>query len=60
MKEIVSTIQLSGGVIQRLKEAKEYPRQTYNELLEKMTRVLITLKKIINMMNSCIKSNSQK
>ena len=45
MKEIVSTIQLTEDVIQKLKEAKEYPRQTYNELLEKMTKMFITLKK---------------
>lgn len=35
----VSTIQLEKNVIARLKKAKEYPRQTYNELILKMTEV---------------------
>ena len=37
----VSTIQLDKRVIEQLKKAKEYPRQTYNELLEKMAKVFI-------------------
>ena len=41
----VSTIQLNKTVIEELKKAKEYPRQSYNELLEKMARIFITLKK---------------
>ena len=40
----VTTIQLRKDVIKKLKEAKEYPRQTYNELLEKMSKIFITLK----------------
>ncbi|MBI2660038.1 hypothetical protein HYX07_02660 [Candidatus Woesearchaeota archaeon] len=40
----VSTIQLNRRVIDQLKKAKEHPRQTYNELLEKMSRIFITLK----------------
>lgn len=43
MKEI-TTIQLNKEVIEQLKKAKEYPRQTYNELLEKMSKIFITLK----------------
>jgi len=43
MKE-VSTIQLDKRVIVQLKKAKEYPRQTYDELLDKMSRIFITLK----------------
>ena len=43
MKE-VTTIQLSKDVIGQLKKAKEYPRQTYNELLERMSKIFITLK----------------
>ena len=39
-----STIQLSKHVIEQLKKAKEYPRQTYNELIEKMTKIFITAK----------------
>lgn len=41
----VSTIQLNEEVINQLKKVKEYPRQTYNELLSKMTKVFIELKK---------------
>lgn len=41
----VSTIQLEKRVINQLKEAKEHPRQTYNELIEKMTRIFIALEK---------------
>ena len=40
----VSTIQLNKNVVEQLKKAKEYPRQTYNELLEKMSKIFITLK----------------
>jgi len=40
-----STILLDKQVIAKLKEAKEYPRQTYNELLDKMARLYISLKK---------------
>ena len=40
----VSTIQLNKKVIKQLKEAKEYPRQTYDELLDKMTSVFIKLR----------------
>ena len=35
----VSTIQLEKTVINQLKKAKEYPRQTYNELILKMAKV---------------------
>ena len=45
MKSEVSTIQLEREVIDKLKEAKEYPRQTYNELLLKMSKIFIRLKK---------------
>lgn len=41
----VSTIQLDKKVISQLQEAKEYPRQTYNELLDKMTKMFINSKK---------------
>lgn len=40
-----STIQLRKDVIALLKEAKEYERQTYNELIEKMTQTFIQLRK---------------
>ena len=45
MKSEVSTIQLEKEVIDKLKQAKEYPRQTYNELLLKMSNNFIHLKK---------------
>ena len=35
----VSTIQLEKEVIAQLKKAKEYPRQTYNELIAKMAKL---------------------
>ena len=40
----VSTIQLNKNVIEQLKKAKENPRQTYNELLDKMSKIFIALK----------------
>lgn len=40
----VSTIQLNKKVIEQLKQAKEYPRQTYTELLDKMSKIFIVLK----------------
>ncbi|MBI3036798.1 hypothetical protein HYY73_03555 [Candidatus Woesearchaeota archaeon] len=35
----VSTIQLEKEVIEQLKKTKEYPRQTYNELIARMTKM---------------------
>ena len=40
-----STILLDKKTIELLKQSKEYPRQTYNELLEKMVSVFINVKK---------------
>ena len=39
-----STILLRKDVIELLKKAKESPRQTYNELLEKMAFLFISLR----------------
>ncbi len=39
-----STILIDKKIIEMLKEAREHPRQTYNELLEKMVRLFINLK----------------
>jgi hypothetical protein len=39
-----STVLLDKKTIELLKEAKESPRQTYNELLRKMARLMIQLK----------------
>jgi len=41
----VTTIQLNKEIIDKLKGAKEYPRQTYNELLNRLISVFITVKK---------------
>ena len=40
-----TTIQIDKEIVERLKEAKEYPRQTYTELLDKMTKIFLALKK---------------
>jgi len=40
-----STILIDKKVIELLKEAKDHPRQTYSELLEKMAKTFIILKK---------------
>lgn len=40
-----STIQLEKPIIEELKKAKEYPRQTYTELIEKMTKIFINIKR---------------
>ena len=39
-----STILLDKEIIKMLKEAREHPRQTYNELLKKMISIFIGLK----------------
>ena len=39
-----TTILLDKKIIELLKKTKEYPRQTYNELLEKMAKIMIKLK----------------
>lgn len=41
----VSTIQLNKDVIEELKKAREYPRQTYNELLVKMAKLFVINRK---------------
>jgi len=40
-----TTIQLRKDVILLLKQAKEYERQTYNEIIEKIVKTYIELKK---------------
>ncbi len=39
-----STILLRKDVIGMLKKAREHPRQTYNELIEKMTKIFLKIK----------------
>ena len=40
-----STILLEKGIIKELKKSKEYPRQTYNDLIKKMIACFASLKK---------------
>jgi len=40
-----TTIQLDKSIVKSLQEVKEYPRQTYNELIRHMIQVVKTLKK---------------
>lgn len=40
-----TTIQLNKSVIESLKEIKEHPRQTYEELIRKMINIFKVLKK---------------
>jgi hypothetical protein len=42
---MATTIQLDKSLLNSLKEIKEYPRQTYNELIEKMIKVFKGVKK---------------
>lgn len=41
----MTTIQVQKEVLNKLKKAKDYPRQTYNELIEQMTKKYIAQKK---------------
>jgi hypothetical protein len=41
----VTTIQLDKSVVESLKKHKEYPRQTYNELISHMIEIIKNLKK---------------
>ena len=43
----VTTIQLNKSVVKEMKEIKEYPRQTYNELITQ----LVEFKKSVKMKN---------
>jgi len=40
-----STILLDKKIIDLLKQSREHPRQTYNEIIEKMARVFLLLRK---------------
>lgn len=44
MKE-VTTVQLDKSLIKSLKKIKEYPRQTYNELIARMIEMFKNIKK---------------
>ncbi|MDD4352975.1 MAG: hypothetical protein PHN56_00810 [Candidatus Nanoarchaeia archaeon] len=41
----VTTIQLEKKVVEELKKIKEYPNQSYNEIIEKITKYYKELKK---------------
>ena len=41
----VTTIQLDKKILKKLKDSKEYPRQTYNELLDKALSTFVAVKK---------------
>ena len=40
-----TTIQINKSLVDSLKKIKEYPRQTYNELIERMVEVFQNIKK---------------
>ncbi|MBD3249406.1 hypothetical protein GF336_05150 [Candidatus Woesearchaeota archaeon] len=40
-----TTIQVDKSIVNSLKEVREYPRQTYNELLKRMVQVFKGVKK---------------
>ena len=40
----VTTIQLEKDTVKELKQAREYPAQTYNMLIERMIHVFVTVK----------------
>ena len=40
-----TTIQVDKSIVESLKEVREYPRQTYNELIKQMVQVFKNIKK---------------
>ena len=40
----VTTVQLNKKLVGQMKEIKEYPRQTYNELIANMIKIVKNLK----------------
>lgn len=41
---MATTIQLDKSIVESLKELKEYPRQTYNELIKHMMKIFKNVK----------------
>ncbi|HLC22302.1 MAG TPA: hypothetical protein VJJ79_00840 [Candidatus Nanoarchaeia archaeon] len=41
----MTTIQLEKSVVEEMKEVREYPKQTYNELLKQMIHLFKAVKK---------------
>ena len=54
----LTSIQIEQPTLDKLKTIKEYPRQTYNELINKMIEIYVWEKIIINMIISCIRFNN--
>ena len=42
---VPTTIQLDKSLVNSLKKVREYPRQTYNELIKHMVEVFVNMKK---------------
>jgi len=40
-----TTIQIDKKILEKLKDAKEYPRQTYNELIDNAISIFTSVKK---------------
>jgi len=40
-----TTIQIEKSIVDSLKQLKEYPRQTYNEIIKNMIQIFISTKK---------------
>ncbi len=40
-----TTIQIDKKILEKLKDAKEYPRQTYNELIDNAISIFASIKK---------------
>lgn len=41
----ITTIQIDKSLLNSLKEVREYPRQTYNELIKQMVQIFKNIKK---------------
>jgi hypothetical protein len=40
-----TTVQIEKSIVDSLKQLKEYPRQTYNEIIKNMIQIFISTKK---------------
>jgi len=43
---VITTIQLDKSLVKSLKEVREYPRQTYNELIKNMVHIFKNVRKM--------------
>lgn len=55
-----TTIQIDKSIVKSLREVKEYPRQTYNELLDKMIQLFRNYKKNNQQINYLYQIQRQK